>query len=164
MNIRQETTCLSGAKDGNENTTGFALMGKRGKMVITALKRFLRSQRFYCQCLSFLQKKNVSRCCWIFYPVQMSAELVEWWRRRRTQITRSQVMGGCTKFDVVFGGFSFVWGRGLATLLLFLYVMKEAGRKCVLDMPWPPAAECNMITNKETVYRSIGPRVLGVLP
>jgi len=67
-------------------------------------------------------------------------------------------MGGCTKFDVVFGGFSFVWGRGLATLLLFLYVTKEAGRKCVLDMRWPPAAECNMITNKETVYRSIGLR------
>ena len=42
------------------------------------------------------------------------------------------------------------WGRGLATLLLFLYVMEEAGRKCVRDMPWPLAAECNMITNKQT--------------
>ena len=41
-------------------------------------------------------------------------------------------------------------GRGLATLLLFLCVMEEAGRKYVLDMPWPPAAECNMITNKQT--------------
>jgi len=41
-------------------------------------------------------------------------------------------------------------GRGLATLLLFLYVTEEAGRKYVLDMPWPPAAECNMITNKQT--------------
>jgi len=41
-------------------------------------------------------------------------------------------------------------GRGLATLLLFLYVMKEAGRKYVRDMPWPLAAECNMITNKQT--------------
>jgi len=36
------------------------------------------------------------------------------------------------------------------TLLLFLYVMEEAGRIYVLDMPWPPAAECNMITNKQT--------------
>jgi len=35
-------------------------------------------------------------------------------------------------------------------LLLFLYVTKEAGRKYVRDMPWPPAAECNMITNKQT--------------
>jgi len=40
-------------------------------------------------------------------------------------------------------------GRGLATLLLFLYATEEAGRKCVRDMPWPPAAECNMITNKQ---------------
>jgi len=36
------------------------------------------------------------------------------------------------------------------TLLLFLYVTEEAGRKYVRDMPWPPAAECNMITNKQT--------------
>jgi len=44
----------------------------------------------------------------------------------------------------------FEWGRGLATLLLFLYVTEEAGRKYVWDMPWPPAAECNMITNKQS--------------
>jgi len=43
-----------------------------------------------------------------------------------------------------------VWGRGLATLFMFLYVTEEAGRKCVRDMPWPPAAECNMITNTQT--------------
>jgi hypothetical protein len=50
-----------------------------------------------------------------------------------------------------FGRFSFVLrGRGLATLLLFLYVTEEARRKCVQDMPWPLAAECNMITNKQT--------------
>ena len=36
-------------------------------------------------------------------------------------------------------------------MLLFLYVTEEAGRKCVRDMPWPPAAECNMITNKQTI-------------
>jgi len=35
-------------------------------------------------------------------------------------------------------------------LLLFLYVMEEAGRKCVWDMPWLLVAECNMITNKQT--------------
>jgi len=45
----------------------------------------------------------------------------------------------------------FVVGRrGLVTLLLFLYVTEEAGRKCVRYMPWPQAAECNMITNKQT--------------
>ena len=39
-------------------------------------------------------------------------------------------------------------------MLLFLYVTEEAGRKYVRDMPWPPAAECNMITNKQTMrYR-----------
>jgi len=48
-------------------------------------------------------------------------------------------------FVVVF--LLFKWGRGLATLLSFLYVTEEAGRKYVWDMPWPPAAECNMITN-----------------
>jgi len=46
-----------------------------------------------------------------------------------------------------------VWGRGLATLLLFLYVMEEAGRKYVRDMPWPQAAKCNMITNKQTKHQ-----------
>jgi len=51
---------------------------------------------------------------------------------------------------MLFFGSFFFWGRGLATLLLFLYVTEEAGRICVLDMPWPPAAECNMITNKQT--------------
>jgi len=47
-----------------------------------------------------------------------------------------------------FGGFFLFWSRGPATLLLFLYVTEEAGRICVRDMPWPLAAECNMITNK----------------
>jgi len=36
------------------------------------------------------------------------------------------------------------------TLLLFLYVTEEAGRKYVRDTPWRPVAECNMITNKQT--------------
>jgi hypothetical protein len=53
-------------------------------------------------------------------------------------------------FDVVFGGFFCLWGRGLVTLLLFLYVTEEVGRIYVWDMPWPLAAECNMITNKQT--------------
>jgi hypothetical protein len=35
-------------------------------------------------------------------------------------------------------------------LLLFLYVTEEAGWICVWDMPWSLAAECNMITNKQT--------------
>jgi hypothetical protein len=50
---------------------------------------------------------------------------------------------------MLFLAVSFVfWGRGLATLLLFLYVTEEARRKYVWDMPRPLAAECNMITNK----------------
>jgi len=59
-------------------------------------------------------------------------------------------MGGCKRLMLFFGGFFCQRGRGLATLLLFLYVTEEAGRKYVRDMPWPPAAECNMITNKQT--------------
>jgi len=39
MNIRQETICLSGVKDGNENKSGFGLTGKRGKMGMTVLKK-----------------------------------------------------------------------------------------------------------------------------
>jgi hypothetical protein len=50
-----------------------------------------------------------------------------------------------------FGSFCCFWGRGLVIMLLFLYVTEEAGRKYVRDMPWPPAAECNMITNKQTI-------------
>jgi len=46
-------------------------------------------------------------------------------------------------------------------LLLFLYVTEEAGRKYVRDMPWPPAAECNMITNKQAHHsRSLADRNL----
>jgi len=49
---------------------------------------------------------------------------------------------------------SFVRGwMGLATLLLFPYVTGEAGRKYDRYMPWPQAAECNMITNKQTGNR-----------
>jgi len=40
MNIRQETTFLSGANDGNKNKKGFGLTGKRGKMGMRVLKRF----------------------------------------------------------------------------------------------------------------------------
>jgi len=49
-----------------------------------------------------------------------------------------------------FGSFFWVRRRGLVTLHLFLYVTEEPGRKYVRDMPWPPVAECNMITNKQT--------------
>jgi hypothetical protein len=41
----------------------------------------------------------------------MSAELVEWWRRRRTQITRSRVMGGCKSWCCFFGGFFCFWEK-----------------------------------------------------
>jgi len=56
-----------------------------------------------------------------------------------------------------FGGFSFVRGEeDLRLCFCFFYVMEEAGRKYVWDMPWPPAAECNMITNKQTVSAQLG--------
>jgi hypothetical protein len=43
MNIRQETTFSSGAKDGNKNRSGFGLTGKRGKMGMKGSKRCCRS-------------------------------------------------------------------------------------------------------------------------
>jgi len=74
-------------------------------------------------------------------------------------------MGGCKKLMFLFGGFRLFWGRGLVTLLLFLYVLEEVGRKYVWDMPWPLAAECNMITNKETVSsRRWNPEFLANFP
>jgi len=63
-----------------------------------------------------------------YLSIQMSAELVEWWRRWRTQIMRSQVKGGLT-VDVVLVDFISFGRRGLITLLLFLYFTEEVGRK-----------------------------------
>jgi len=40
MNIRQETTFLSGAEDGNENKKGFGLMGKKGRRGMRVLRGF----------------------------------------------------------------------------------------------------------------------------
>ena len=60
------------------------------------------------------------------------------------------------KAVVVFWRFLLFEGRGPATLLLFLYVTEEAGRIGVGDMPWPLAAECNMITNKQNKVE-VGP-------
>jgi len=43
------------------------------------------------------------------------------------------------------------WERWLTTFHLFLYITGEERRKYVWYMPWPQAAECNMITNKQTM-------------
>jgi len=51
-----------------------------------------------------------------------------------------------------FGGFFYFGEEGPATLLVFLYVTEEAGRKYLWDIPWLLAAECNMITNKQTDF------------
>jgi len=59
-------------------------------------------------------------------------------------------MGGCKSCGCFLAVFFVLGRRGLATLLLFLYVTEESGRKYGWDMPWPPVAECNMITNKQT--------------
>jgi len=44
-------------------------------------------------------------------------------------------------------------GSRFATLLLFLCVTGETGKKYVTYLPWPHAAKCNMITNKQTNLR-----------
>jgi len=58
-------------------------------------------------------------------------------------------MGG-VKVDV-FWGFRLLEGKRTCDCALFLYVTEEAGRKYVWDMAWLPAAECNMITNKQAL-------------
>jgi hypothetical protein len=79
----------------------------------------------------------------------MMAELAEWWRRR-TQIMGSRVMGGRKKFAVVFWRFLLFLEKRTCNFAFVSYVTEEVGRKYVQDMPWPLAAECNMITNKQT--------------
>jgi hypothetical protein len=37
MDVRQGTTCFSGAKEGNKNNKHFGSTGKRGKMVMRVL-------------------------------------------------------------------------------------------------------------------------------
>jgi hypothetical protein len=39
-NIKQETTLLSGVKDGNDNRSDFGLMGKRGKMGMRVSRKY----------------------------------------------------------------------------------------------------------------------------
>jgi hypothetical protein len=48
--------------------------------------------------------------------------------------------------------FSGKWDSQLC--FLFLCVTGDTGRKHVTYMPWPLAAECNMITNKQTLLAS----------
>jgi hypothetical protein len=50
-----------------------------------------------------------------------------------------------------FGGFSFVVGEEDSRLCFcFFMLRKKRGGYVYGYMPWPPAAECNMITNKQT--------------
>jgi len=62
--------------------------------------------------------------------------------------------GVCVKVGV-FWQFFFGGGSRLATLLLFPCVTREAGRKYVRYISWPLAAECNLITNKQTGHVAI---------
>jgi hypothetical protein len=45
MNIRRETTFLSGVKDGNENKSGYGLTGKRGKGGYEGIKKVLKKPK-----------------------------------------------------------------------------------------------------------------------
>jgi hypothetical protein len=66
------------------------------------------------------------------------------------QITRSRVMWGSESWCCLLENFIYFGGRRLTTLLSFMYVTGDAGRKCVRYMPWPQVAECNMIRNPQT--------------
>jgi len=60
-------------------------------------------------------------------------------------------MGGCKSLMLFFGGFLLLLGKRTCD---FAFVSLRYGRSgeeiCRGYMPWPPAAECNMITNKQT--------------
>jgi len=58
--------------------------------------------------------------------------------------------GGVEKLMLFFGGFDCFGEEDLRLCFCLFYVPKERGKICVRDMPWPLAAECNMITNKHT--------------
>jgi len=51
--------------------------------------------------------------------------LAEWWRRRRTQITRSRVMGGCKSLMLFFGGFFFVFGDEDSRLCFCFFTLRK---------------------------------------
>jgi hypothetical protein len=56
----------------------------------------------------------------------------------------------------LFGGFFVCLEKRTCDFAFVSYVTGEAGRKCVRYMPWPQAAECNMITNKQAPAPGLG--------
>jgi len=72
-------------------------------------------------------------------------------------------MGGCKKLMLFLcGGFSFVRGKRTRDFAFVSLCYGRSGEEmCTGYMPWPPAAECNMITNKQTCHNQ--PLVRGPL-
>ena len=58
------------------------------------------------------------------------------------------MIGGHKKLMLFLAVFFCCGEEDLQLCFGFFYVTEEAGRKYGWDMPWPPMAECNMITNK----------------
>jgi hypothetical protein len=60
-------------------------------------------------------------------------------------------MGGCKKLMLFFGGFLLLWGKRIRDFAFVSLCYGRSGEEmCTGYMPWPPAAECNIITNKQT--------------
>jgi len=49
-----------------------------------------------------------------------------------------------------FGGFFGLGEEDLRLCFCFFMLQKKQGGNVYGNMPWPPAAKCNMITNKQT--------------
>ena len=69
--------------------------GQEGEGRYEGVEKVMKKPKISLPMSLVFTEENVHRHCWIFLITRMSAELAEWWRRWRTQITRSQVMGGC---------------------------------------------------------------------
>jgi len=64
-----------------------------------------------------------------------------------------------------FGGFVCCWGERTRDFAFVSLCYGRSGEEmCTGNMPWPPAAECNMITNKQTeVMTMVMVIILGVV-
>jgi len=128
--------------------------GQEGEEGDEGIEEVWKSWRLVCQCLLFLQRKNVPGHCWISFLIQMLRELAEKWRRQRIQIMRSQVIGVCTCRCCFLAVLGLSFGRWrFEPLLLRIDDTAGTGMKCVRDMPWSLGGECNMIIIKQSNLR-----------
>ena len=69
--------------------------GQDGEDGYEGVEKVLKRPKISLPMSLVFAEENCSQALMDSFPVQMLAELAEWWRRQKTQIMRSRVMGGC---------------------------------------------------------------------